>query len=96
MFSRRDGVLLGGTHEEGNWSLTVDEATVTAKLAKQAELFGGMRGQVADPSVKRLSGIRSPGRMPTHAKTLYEWAPGMVLCGLCINQKVSRRSKNER
>jgi D-amino-acid oxidase len=43
MFSRRDGVLLGGTHEEGDWSLAVDEATVTAKLAKQAELFGGMR-----------------------------------------------------
>jgi hypothetical protein len=51
MFSRRDGVLLGGTHEEGNWSLAVDEATVTAKLAKQAELFGGMRGcEVKEPS----------------------------------------------
>jgi D-amino-acid oxidase len=44
MFSRRDGVLLGGTHEEGNWSLAVDEATVTEKLAKQAELFAAMRG----------------------------------------------------
>lgn len=44
MFSRRDGVLLGGTHEEGNWSLAVDEATVTRKLAKQAELFASMRG----------------------------------------------------
>jgi glycine/D-amino acid oxidase-like deaminating enzyme len=43
MFSRRDGVVLGGTHEEGNWSLDVDEATVTAKLAKQADLFNGMR-----------------------------------------------------
>ena len=43
MFSRQDGVLLGGTHEEGNWSLEVDEATVTEKLAKHAELFNGMR-----------------------------------------------------
>jgi glycine/D-amino acid oxidase-like deaminating enzyme len=43
MFSRRDGVLLGGTHEWGNASLAVDPATVTAKLAKQAELFGSMR-----------------------------------------------------
>ena len=43
MFSRRDGVLLGGTHEEGSWSLTVDPATVTAKLAAQAELFSHMR-----------------------------------------------------
>jgi hypothetical protein len=43
MFSRHDGVLLGGTHERGNWSLEVDQATVTSKLAKQAELFASMR-----------------------------------------------------
>ncbi len=43
MFSRHDGVVLGGTHDEGNWSLEVDEATVTDKLAKQAKLFEGMR-----------------------------------------------------
>lgn len=43
MFSRHDGVVLGGTHERGNWSLEVDEATVTEKLAKQAELFAAMR-----------------------------------------------------
>ena len=42
MFSRHDGVILGGTHEMGNWSLDVEEATVTKKLAKQAELFNGM------------------------------------------------------
>jgi D-amino-acid oxidase len=44
MFSRRDGILLGGTHEEGNWSLAVDEATVKVKLAAHAELFGSMKG----------------------------------------------------
>jgi len=27
-----------------DWSLAVDEATVTEKLAKQAELFAAMRG----------------------------------------------------
>ena len=43
MFSRRDGVLLGGTHEEGNWSLEVDPATVKAKLAAHAELFRSMK-----------------------------------------------------
>jgi len=43
MFSRRDGVLLGGTHDEGNWSLEVDPDTVTQKLAAQSELFGHMR-----------------------------------------------------
>lgn len=43
MFSRRDGVLLGGTHEEGSWDLTQNIETKTAILKKQAELFGGMR-----------------------------------------------------
>ena len=43
MFSRHDGVLLGGTHDEGNWSLEVDPGTVTQKLAAQAELFSHMR-----------------------------------------------------
>ena len=43
MFSRHDGVVLGGTHEMGDWSLEVNEATVTEKLAKQAELFNEMR-----------------------------------------------------
>jgi len=43
MFSRRDGVLLGGTHEEGDWSLVPDMETKAAILKKQAELFDGMR-----------------------------------------------------
>lgn len=43
MFSRRDGVLLGGTHEAGNWSLEVDQATVKEKLAAHAELFNSMK-----------------------------------------------------
>ncbi|HEY2038337.1 MAG TPA: FAD-dependent oxidoreductase [Edaphobacter sp.] len=43
MFSRHDGILLGGTHEEGNWSLEVDPATVKEKLAAHAELFNSMK-----------------------------------------------------
>ena len=43
MFSRRDGVLLGGTHELGDWSLEVNEATVEKKLAEQTELFSHMQ-----------------------------------------------------
>jgi D-amino-acid oxidase len=43
MFSRRDGVLLGGTHEMGDWNLLPDLATKAAILAKQAKLFDGMR-----------------------------------------------------
>lgn len=44
MFSRRDGVLLGGSHEMGSWDLEPDLATKAAILSKQAELFGAMRG----------------------------------------------------
>jgi D-amino-acid oxidase len=43
MFSRRDGVVLGGTHEMGDWNLQPDMVTKTAILAKQAKLFDGMR-----------------------------------------------------
>jgi glycine/D-amino acid oxidase-like deaminating enzyme len=43
MFSRRDGVVLGGTHEMGDWNLQPDITTKAAILAKQAALFNGMR-----------------------------------------------------
>jgi glycine/D-amino acid oxidase-like deaminating enzyme len=43
MFSRRDGILLGGTHQAGDWSLEVDQATVKEKLAAHAELFRSMK-----------------------------------------------------
>ena len=43
MFSRRDGVLLGGTHEMGDWNLQPDLATKAAIMTKQAQLFDGMR-----------------------------------------------------
>jgi glycine/D-amino acid oxidase-like deaminating enzyme len=43
MFSRRDGVLLGGTHEMGDWNLQPDLVTKAAILEKQAKLFEGMR-----------------------------------------------------
>jgi glycine/D-amino acid oxidase-like deaminating enzyme len=43
MFSRRDGVLLGGTHEMGDWNLQPDMTTKASILAKQAQLFDGMR-----------------------------------------------------
>ena len=43
MFSRRDGVLLGGTHEMGDWNLQPDMTIKAAIMAKQAKLFEGMR-----------------------------------------------------
>jgi hypothetical protein len=44
MFSRQDGILLGGTHDEGNWSLDVD-LQVRDQIVKQHEqFFRDMRG----------------------------------------------------
>lgn len=43
MFPRRDGILLGGSHEEGNWSLDVDQQTKARVLRENAALFDGMR-----------------------------------------------------
>lgn len=44
MFSRQDGILLGGTHERGNWSLDVDEAVKARVLAGHQKFFESMRG----------------------------------------------------
>jgi len=43
MFPRRDGVLLGGTFEHGNWSLEVNEDTRQRIVAGHRQLFEGMR-----------------------------------------------------
>jgi D-amino-acid oxidase len=43
MFPRHDGILLGGSHEEGNSSLAVDEQTKARVLRENAALFNGMR-----------------------------------------------------
>jgi glycine/D-amino acid oxidase-like deaminating enzyme len=43
MFSRRDGILLGGTHEEGVWDLTPDRAAEKQIVAAHAKFFHDMR-----------------------------------------------------
>jgi D-amino-acid oxidase len=43
MFSRRDGIVLGGTHDEGNWSLDVDTEVRDQIIAKHKEFFDSMR-----------------------------------------------------
>ena len=43
MFPRRDGILLGGSHERGDASLEVDPATTERVLRENRELFDGMR-----------------------------------------------------
>jgi glycine/D-amino acid oxidase-like deaminating enzyme len=48
MMPRRDGILLGGTHERGDWSLEPDQDAVERIAAGHQKLFAGM-GQVAPP-----------------------------------------------
>ena len=44
MFPRSDGVLLGGTHERGNWDLAPNREAETRIVAAHAEIFGGKGG----------------------------------------------------
>jgi glycine/D-amino acid oxidase-like deaminating enzyme len=43
MFPRRDGILLGGTHDRGESSLEPDAAASQRILRENAALFGTMR-----------------------------------------------------
>jgi len=43
MFPRNDGILLGGTHEEGNWDLEPNHEAETRIVAGHAALFNKMR-----------------------------------------------------
>jgi D-amino-acid oxidase len=42
MFPRRDGILLGGSHEEGVWSTEPDPATTGRILRENQALFDAM------------------------------------------------------
>jgi glycine/D-amino acid oxidase-like deaminating enzyme len=41
MFPRQDGILLGGTHEEGDWNTEPDSATVDRVLRENAAVLSG-------------------------------------------------------
>ena len=43
MFPRRDGVLLGGSHQRGDWSLVPDPGEAARILRSQREFFARMR-----------------------------------------------------
>jgi len=43
MFPRRDGILLGGSHDRGVWDTQPDAATEDRVLRENASLFNGMR-----------------------------------------------------
>ena len=43
MFPRQDGILLGGSHDEGSWNLAADPAITARILRENGALFNGMR-----------------------------------------------------
>ncbi len=43
MFGRRDGIVLGGTFEHGEWSLEPDQETITRMMARHKAIFDAMR-----------------------------------------------------
>jgi D-amino-acid oxidase len=51
MFPRTDGILLGGLFQQGEWSLSVDEATRARVLKGHAQFFGSFR-RCSGPSLK--------------------------------------------
>jgi glycine/D-amino acid oxidase-like deaminating enzyme len=44
MFPRRDGILLGGSHDRGDWNMEIVPAISERILRENAALFGAMRG----------------------------------------------------
>ena len=44
MFPRSDGIILGGTHERGNWSLDVNAEAKASILARHKQFFDSYRG----------------------------------------------------
>jgi glycine/D-amino acid oxidase-like deaminating enzyme len=42
MFPRADGIVLGGTHVRGDWTLEPDLAAKSRVLAGHAKVFGGL------------------------------------------------------
>jgi hypothetical protein len=43
MFARRDGVVLGGTFDRGEWSLTPDPAAIAGIMSGHRSIFEAMR-----------------------------------------------------
>jgi D-amino-acid oxidase len=43
MFSRSDGIVLGGTHDLGNWSLDPDATQKASILASHQRFFSSFR-----------------------------------------------------
>ncbi len=61
MFPRADGILLGGTHERGNWSLEPDVDTTRRIIRGHRDLFGWDAPSAAGPAT---GGLTPAGELP--------------------------------
>jgi glycine/D-amino acid oxidase-like deaminating enzyme len=52
MFPRSDGIILGGTFDENEWSTVPDPATTDRMIAQHQEIFGKMRCGTARPGTR--------------------------------------------
>jgi D-amino-acid oxidase len=50
MFPRRDGIVLGGTHERGAWDLSPDPDEVTRIVTQHADIFRRMATRIGKPA----------------------------------------------
>jgi len=81
MFSRHDGIVLGGTHEEGDWSLDVDTQVRDQIVAKQRELFENMRA--CQNSARPLS---TPPRASGAKLRAEQGALTVISGGCCVSR----------
>ena len=50
MFPRRDGIVLGGTHERGVWDLSPDPDEVARILTQHGDIFRRMAARLGKPA----------------------------------------------
>lgn len=61
MMPRRDGILLGGTHERGEWSLDVNKAAMEEIVRGHQQFYDGMRRAATGGLVVRPGLVPRPG-----------------------------------
>jgi D-amino-acid oxidase len=77
MFPRRDGILLGGTHERGDWNLEADTATRDRVLRENGALFGSMRVE-RGPHMHAASAFICVHHLRVSAAILYSKTHGSI------------------
>ena len=64
MIPRRDGLVLGGTQQRGEWSLEPDEEARRSVVDTHIELFNGMRAPDRSAPLTAAAASTVPGDVP--------------------------------